>query len=134
MHGGYTSHVPGAVESFRQIAWLVFKWLLIAFSKLFGLVAVFWLGLLGYGWYTHDRHVKNIAFIISTERKDCEDDKFPIHLIVGNASEQTIEKVTFRFEADTLGEAATSHAFTPIVTTTSSNPRQAGAHLGPRRA
>ncbi|MDI3560011.1 hypothetical protein [Bradyrhizobium sp. Arg816] len=88
-----------AVEAFRQISWLIFKWILIASGSLIGLALVIWAGICGFGWYTHDRHVPNVQFIVSTDRKECVDDKWPIHLIIGNGSERTIEKVSFAFVA-----------------------------------
>ncbi len=91
--------VSGAVEAIREITWLIFKWVLIACGGLIGLAVAVWIGVLAYGWYTHDRHVQNVALIISTDRKDCADDKWPIHMIIGNASGRTIEKVTFTFVA-----------------------------------
>jgi hypothetical protein len=91
--------VSGAVESFRQITWLIFKWVLIACGGLIGLAIAIGIGVYAYNWYVYDRHVQNVAFIISTDRKECADDKWPIHLIIGNGSERTIEKVTFNFAA-----------------------------------
>jgi hypothetical protein len=88
-----------AVDAFRQISWLIFKWVLIASGLLIGLATVTWAGFYYYGWYTHDRHVPNVQFIISTDRKECADDKWPLHVIVGNKSERTIEKVSFTFVA-----------------------------------
>ncbi|WP_085396276.1 hypothetical protein [Bradyrhizobium canariense] len=86
-----------AVDAFRQISWLIFKWILIACGSLIGLALVIWAGIGGFGWYTHDRHVPNVKFIVSTDRKECVDDKWPVHLIIGNGSERTIENVSFAF-------------------------------------
>jgi hypothetical protein len=98
--------VSGVVESFRQITWLIFKWVLIACGGLIGLAAAILIGALAYNWFTYDRHVQKVEFIISTDRKDCADDKWPIHLIIGNSSGRTVEKVTFSFAARYPGRSS----------------------------
>ena len=98
--------MSGVVESFRQITWLIFKWVLIACGGLIGLAAAILIGALAYNWFTYDRHVQKVEFIISTDRKDCADDKWPIHLIIGNSSGRTVEKVTFSFAARYPGRSS----------------------------
>jgi hypothetical protein len=95
--------VSGAVETFRQITWLIFKWISIACGGLIGLAIAVGMGVFE---YTYDRHAQKVEFIISTERKDCDNDKWPIHLIIGNASGRTIEKVTFAFAARYPGRSS----------------------------
>jgi hypothetical protein len=87
----------------REITWLIFKRVLIACGGLIGLGIAVWIGILAYNWYSYDRHAQNVGFI-STDRKDCTDDRWPIHLIVGN--ELTIEKVTFTFAARYPGRSS----------------------------
>jgi hypothetical protein len=44
-----------AVETFRGISWLVFKWLAITILSLIALVAVVIGGWVGVNWLTYDR-------------------------------------------------------------------------------
>lgn len=88
-----------AVETFKEISWLIFKWLLTAVGAIAGLAILLIAGTYGWNWYTHDRHAENVQFIISTQKKDCEDDRWPIHIIIGNSSGKTIEKVSFSLAA-----------------------------------
>jgi hypothetical protein len=95
-----------AVEAFRQITWLIFKWLLIAVGVLIALALLLGGGVWGFNWYTHDRHVEQVQLIISTDQKDCKDDRFPIHIIVGNASGRTVEKISFALSARRSGRSS----------------------------
>lgn len=95
-----------AVDAFRQITWLIFKWLLIVVGALIGLALLIGGGIWGFNWYTHDRHVEQVKLIISTDRKDCTDDKYPIHIIVGNASGKIVEKVSFTLSANRPGRSS----------------------------
>ena len=60
----------------------------------------------GYNWYTYDRHAQNVEFFITTDRKECPDDKYPIHIIIGNSSVRTLERVTFALSARELGRSS----------------------------
>jgi hypothetical protein len=88
-----------AVEAFRQICRLIFKWIFIATGVLVGLALLLAATVYGYSWYTTDRHVQNVQFFITADRKECPDDKFPIHIIIGNNSGRTLERVTFALSA-----------------------------------
>ena len=71
-----------AVQSFRQICWLIFKWLVIATGALAAIAVILFAAAYGYYWYTYDRHVKNVDFIVSTDRKECPEDDYPIYIII----------------------------------------------------
>ena len=88
-----------AVEAFRQIIRLIFKWIFIAAGVLVGLAMLVAAAVYGYNWYTYDRHEQNVQFLITTDRKECRDDKYPIHIIIGNSSGRTLERVTFSLSA-----------------------------------
>jgi hypothetical protein len=88
-----------AVEAFRQISRLIFKWIFIAAGVLVGLVMLLVMAVYGHNWYTYDRHEQNVQFLITTDRKECPDDKYPIHIIIGNSSGRTLERVTFALSA-----------------------------------
>jgi hypothetical protein len=88
-----------AVEAFRQITRLIFKWIFIAAGCLVGLAIIFAAAAYGYNWYTYDRHAENVHFLITTDRKECPDDQYPIHIIIGNSSGRTLERVTFSLSA-----------------------------------
>jgi hypothetical protein len=95
-----------AVEAFRQISWLIFKWLLIAAGVLIAVALLLAGGVWGFNWYTHDRHVEQIKVIASTDRNICKDDKFPITVIIRNASGKTVEKVSFSLSARRPGRSS----------------------------
>jgi hypothetical protein len=95
-----------AVEAFRQIARLIFKWIFIAVGVLVGLTMIVVAVAYGYNWYTYDRHAQNVQFVISTDRMECPDDKYPIHIIVGNSSGRTVERVTFSLSAHQQGRSS----------------------------
>jgi hypothetical protein len=89
-----------AVDAFRQIARLIFKWLLIALLVVVGLVAVIAACMAAYTWYYETRHVANIEVNVNVAKDGvCKTDDFPIFVGVINRSERTIEKVTFRLSA-----------------------------------
>jgi hypothetical protein len=88
-----------AVEAFRLISGLIFKWIFIAVSVLVGLATLIAAATYGYNWYTYDRHVQNVQFFITSDRKECPDDRYPIHIIIGNNSDRTLERVTFTLSA-----------------------------------
>lgn len=95
-----------AVETFRQIGRLIFKWIFITVSVLVGLALLLAAAIYGYNWYTHDRHVQNVQFLITTDRKECPDDKYPIHIIIGNGSGRTLEHTTFTLSAHQPGRSS----------------------------
>jgi hypothetical protein len=61
-----------AVDTFRQISWLIFKWMGIALLVLIALAVLIGVSIYGYNWY--NRHAETVKFIISTDKKDCPDD------------------------------------------------------------
>jgi hypothetical protein len=95
-----------AVETFKQISWLIFKWILIAAGAVIALGVLLAASVYGYNWYTYDRHAENVQFLITTDRKECPDDKYPIHIIVGNSSARTLERVTFTLSAREPGRSS----------------------------
>jgi len=88
-----------SVEAFRQISRLIFKWIFIVAGVLVGLVLLLVAAFYSYNWYTNDRHVQNVQFLITADRKECPDDKYPIHIIIGNGSGRTLQHVTFSLSA-----------------------------------
>jgi hypothetical protein len=88
-----------AVEAFRQITWLIFKWIFIAAVVLVGLVMIIAAAFYGFNWYNYGRHEQNVQFFVTTDRKECPDDKYPIHIIIGNSSGRTLERTTFSLSA-----------------------------------
>jgi hypothetical protein len=95
-----------AVEAFRQIIWTIFKWIFIAAGVLVGLAMILVAAVYSYNWYTYDRHEQNVQFLITTDRKECPDDKYPIHIIIGNSSGRTLERVTFSLSARQPGRSS----------------------------
>ena len=95
-----------AVQSFRQICWLIFKWLVIATSALAAIAVILFAAAYGYYWYTYDRHVKNVDFIVSTDRKECPEDDYPIYIIIRNRSGHTLESASFRLSARQPGRSS----------------------------
>lgn len=95
-----------AVEAFRQITWLIFKWISIVAGALIGLAMILGAAFYGFNWYTQGRHEQNVQFIITTERKECSDDKYPIHIIIGNTSGRTLERATFSLSANLPGRSS----------------------------
>jgi hypothetical protein len=86
------------VQTFRAISWLIVKWTLVVVAALVGIAAVVAGGLYGFHWYTHERHAAKVQFIVEYDQKKCAD-PFPLHIIVGNLSGRTINKVSFWVEA-----------------------------------
>jgi hypothetical protein len=96
--------MSAAVETFRAISWLIFKWLLIATLVLIAISAMIAGFAYGYDWFTHARHQQNVELIVNGELRECSKD-FPIHVLVGNKSERAIEKVEFRLAARRKGRS-----------------------------
>ena len=71
------------------------------------IAAIIWF----YNWYTYGRHVQNIAVIISTEKKDCADEAYPIYVFFGNRSSKTLERVTFTLRARIKGRSTNVAAY-----------------------
>ena len=94
------------VETFRQITRLIFKWILITIGVLVGLAIVTVGAVYSYNWYTYDRHVQNVQLLITTDKKECPDDKYPIHILIGNTSGRTVERVTFSLSARETGRSS----------------------------
>jgi hypothetical protein len=88
-----------AVEAFRQISWIILRCIFIAVGVLVGLGIIAAAAFYGYRWYTYDRHVANVQFLITTDRTECPNDEYPIHIIIGNTSGRTLERATFSLSA-----------------------------------
>lgn len=93
------------VDTIRQIVSLLTKWILIAVFGLAGIAFLIGAAVWAYNWYTFERHVQNIAVIISTDKKDCPDDAFPIYVMFGNKSSKTLESVSFTLRARVKGRS-----------------------------
>jgi hypothetical protein len=96
--------VADAVQTFRAISWLIVKWTLVVVAALVGIAAVVAGGLYGFRWYTHERHAAKVQFIVEYDQKKCAE-PFPLHIIVGNLSGRTINKVSFWVEARKPGHS-----------------------------
>lgn len=94
-----------AVDTFRGISLLIFKWLLYALLFIVVLTALLIAGWWVINWYTVDRHLQKVAIMVYTEKKDCDDDLFPIFVMIGNSSEKTVERVTFTLAARVKGRS-----------------------------
>jgi hypothetical protein len=90
-----------AVDTFRRFVWLIANWLLVSTLSLMAFAGAVY----AYHWYTIERHEKAVQFIISTDRKDCADDKFPIYVLIGNTSTRTLERATFTLSARIKGRS-----------------------------
>jgi len=99
------SDISSPVHAFRQIAWLIAKWFLFTVVGLIVLCALVGGVIWTYGWFTHDRHVANINFIVTTSRDQCSDDKYPIYVLIGNLSSKKLEKATFSLRARVKGRS-----------------------------
>ena len=93
------------VDKFRRIVGLVFKWIFLTIIILVALTALIAAAVYSYNWYTYSRHAAKIEISISTEKKDCDDDRFPIQVLVGNASGKVLERVDFRLAARVKGRS-----------------------------
>jgi hypothetical protein len=43
-----------------------------------------------FNWYHYERHARAVQFIVSTDKKECPDDRFPVYVLIGNASTRTL--------------------------------------------
>jgi hypothetical protein len=94
-----------SVDTFRRFVWLITKWLLVGTLSLLAFAAAVAGAFYSYHWYTIERHEKAVEFIVSTDRKDCADDKFPIYVLIGNKSTRTLERATFTLSARVKGRS-----------------------------
>jgi hypothetical protein len=95
-----------AVDTFRRFVWLIAKWLLVSMLSLIAFAAAVAGAIYSYQWYTVERHEKAVDFIVSTDRKNCADDKFPIYVLIGNRSTRTLERATFTLSARIKGRSS----------------------------
>ncbi|MBM3528142.1 MAG: hypothetical protein FJX62_08620 [Alphaproteobacteria bacterium] len=96
-----------AVDTFRRISWLIFKWLLYAALAITGLVAA--AVAIGYSYqhFTHDRHEAKLQFTVNPKRDSvCKDDKHPIFVGVVNNSVRTVDRVEFTLKANRSGRSS----------------------------
>jgi len=92
--------MPDTVETFTRISWLIFKLSLYALLVLVGLTTAVVAIVYAYRYYSFDRHVAKVEFMISAKRGTrCTDEKHPIFVGVVNRSGRTIEKVDFTLKA-----------------------------------
>jgi hypothetical protein len=94
-----------AVQTFRGISWLIVKWILISIGALIVLIALTFGGTIAYRWLTYEWPASKVQLIISTTRKDCPDDKFPISVLIGNTSSKVVTKAEFTLEARVKGRS-----------------------------
>jgi hypothetical protein len=93
------------VETFRRFAFLIGKWVIFA-SIAVACAAAAGIGLIrGYSWYTHDRHVDKVEVTASIDKKECESEDYPILVLVGNGSTNTVERVEFTLSAREKGRS-----------------------------
>ena len=103
-----------AVETFRQISGLIFNWILIVVGVLAGITLLVAAGAYAHNWYTYERHFLRVQFLVKVDREQCKDERYPIHVLVGNRSSRTIENVRFTFAAkrpDRNSDLARRHSF-----------------------
>src|SRR5580700_3784010 len=94
---------------------LIAKWLFYALLLILLVALVISAAIYGYNWYTYERHAGNIYIFISTAKDKCENDKFPIYVLVGNRSSKNLSQVTFRLSARRKGRStdlAEYHSYT----------------------
>lgn len=94
-----------AVDAFRRISGLIVKWLVVGTLGIVVLALAVWGAVYAYYWYTYDRNANAVEFLISTSRKDCTDDAYPIHIIIGNSSHRTLERAEFSLAARVKGRS-----------------------------
>jgi hypothetical protein len=95
-----------AVDAFRRISWLIFKWLLISVSVVIGPAVAIGGGFYAHNWLTVERHLAKVDVKV-TFGKDtpCTTAEHPIFLAVINESGRTIEKVSVRLKATRSGRS-----------------------------
>jgi hypothetical protein len=91
--------VADAVDTFRRIVALFFKWMIYATIIVVAIAALIAGGAYGYQWYSYDRHAQNVHIDLSTDRADCNDNKFPVRVRIMNDSSKVLEKTTFTLAA-----------------------------------
>lgn len=94
-----------AVQTFRAISWLIFKWLLITIAVLISLAAAGIGFYFAQQWYTHDRHAAAVQLYISFDQNFCASQEYPIGVLVMNKSSRTITRTTFTLEAFVPGRS-----------------------------
>lgn len=95
-----------AVQTFRAISWLVFKWLLIGLAGLIALIAVCVGGYFGWQWYFHGRHVNNIEAVARIDGDLCKRPDYPVFVGFSNKSGRTIDHVSFTLQAKVPGRSS----------------------------
>jgi len=91
--------VADAVQTFRAISWLIFKWLMISVATVIALTAV-GIGIyFAYQWFAYDRHVAKIETMINTAESLCDTTDHPLFVGFVNRSSRTISKVSFVIQA-----------------------------------
>lgn len=95
-----------AVQTFRAISWLVFKWLLIGLAGLIALIAVCVGGYSALQWYFHSRHVDKIAAVARIDRDLCKRPDYPVFVAFSNKSGRTIDHVSFSLQAKVRGRSS----------------------------
>lgn len=95
--------MSSAVEAFRGISRLIFKWLLISILGLLSIASLVSAGVWFWGWYSHTRHIENIRAVIHLDK--CENPLFPLFVGFVNKSEKTIQKVSFSLSAKRKGRS-----------------------------
>lgn len=95
-----------AVTAFRQISWLIFKWLLYAVLIVVLLGLAITGAVLAFQWYTHGRHEARVEFTISL-REDgiCKSAEHPIFVGAVNRSGKSIAKIAFTLKANVPGRS-----------------------------
>jgi hypothetical protein len=78
--------VADAVQTFRAISWLIFKWLMISVATVIALTAV-GIGIyFAYQWFAYDRHVAKIETMINTAESLCDTTDHPLFVGFVNRS------------------------------------------------
>jgi hypothetical protein len=93
------------VVTFARMMRLIGKWLLFGLLILIGLCAALAGAIYFIQWYTYDRHVAQVGIKVSTDRRGCSDDSFPIGISVDNSSSKVLERFEFTLAAREQGRS-----------------------------
>lgn len=95
--------MSAAVEAFRGIALLIFKWLLIVVVGVLATAAIAAALIWFWEWYSHTRHVEKIRTVIHIDK--CDNPKFPLLVGFVNNSDKTVQKISFALSARRKGRS-----------------------------
>jgi len=100
--------MANAVETFRGISILIFKWLLFSVVGIVGIAVAVMASVFTYNYLTYDRHAANVQILVTPHKPNtgaaCADTpEYPLFIGIINKSSKTIDQVTFSLEARRKG-------------------------------